>query len=107
LAADGIALRPVIAYEARACPWPETVHATLQAAGRVVAPLFSPRAAAEFAARLGGEVPAGLRILAISAACADRLPDELRARSATCDRPDGASMQRALANALITHARKP
>ncbi len=100
LAAEGVRIRALVAYEARSCPWEADVVPALRAAGRVVAPLFSPRAAAEFASRLGGALPADLRIVAISLACAARLPDDLRALATVADRPDGGAMLRAVAAAL-------
>ncbi len=107
LAREGMTIRAVVAYEARAVPWGAAVMPMLAVAARVVAPLFSPRAAEELAVRLAGAVPAGLQIVAISPACADRLPAELRAHATTADRPDADAMLRAVADALSQAARKP
>ena len=107
LSAEGVSVRAVIAYEAQRCAWDDGVVATLRAARRVVAPLFSPRAAAELSDRLGAVRPPDLRIVAISPACASRLPDDLRALSVVAARPDGDAMLRALAAALEQAESKP
>jgi uroporphyrinogen-III synthase len=107
LAPEGVRVHALIAYEARAVPWDAAVMAALRGARRVVAPLFSPRAAAEFAARIGGASPRDLRIVAISTACAARLPADLRAAAIVAERPDGAAMLRALSAALGDGQGKP
>lgn len=73
---DGLVdLRGVAVYEARTCDWPAGLVGDLT--GRqVIAPLFSPRAAELLAGRI-----AGLRdvtAVAISLACAARLPQDMR-----------------------------
>lgn len=107
LTAEGLNIRAVIAYEARFCPWSKAVIPALAAASCVIAPLFSPRAAEGFAQRLAGLVPKGLRLVAISPACADRLPPALRARCRIAERPDGAAMLRSVADELSHTAAKP
>jgi uroporphyrinogen-III synthase len=102
LSAEGVPIRAVLGYEAQPCAWENGVVAALSAARRVVAPLFSPRAAAEFSDRLGAVRPAELRILAISPACASGLPDDLRALSVVAARPDGDAMLSAVTAALET-----
>ena len=100
LAPEGFDIRGVVVYEARAVAWHAAVLPALEAASQVLAPLFSPRAADEFSARLGGRVPPGLRIVAISANCAGRLPAALRARCSIAGTPDAAAMRRAVAEGL-------
>jgi len=100
LAPEGFDIRAVMVYEARALPWPDGVLPALESAAHVLAPLFSPRAAEEFALRLGGFVPQGLRIVAISANCADRLPAALRARCTLAASPDAAAMRREIKEGL-------
>lgn len=100
LSPEGFDIHGVMVYEARTVAWDAAVLPTLVAAAHVVAPLFSPRAAGEFAARLGGSVPPGLRIIAISANCAGRLPAALRARCTIARMPDAAAMRRAVAEGL-------
>jgi len=100
LVPEGFDIRGTVVYEARAVPWSDEVLPALEAEARVLAPLFSPRAASEFAARLGGRVPPGLRIVAISANCAGCLPCALRARCTIARAPDAAAMRRAVAEGL-------
>lgn len=99
LASDGIQITGVAVYEARALDWPP---GTLERLGNraVVAPLFSPRAAAGLARQLGGVVPAGLQLVAISEACAARLPPALRQRAVIARAPDAAAMHDAVKAAL-------
>lgn len=85
----GLTVRAAPVYEARPVPWPPGLAARL-ARRRVVAPVFSPRGAAELSARLaevGGDLGPGSVVLAISAAAADRLSPALRARSELSDGP--------------------
>lgn len=100
LAPEGFDIRGAVVYEARKVPWDSAVLPVLAQAEHVLAPLFSPRAAEEFAARLGGHVPRGLRIVAISANCAGRLPAALKARCTIAKAPDAAAMRRAVAEGL-------
>jgi uroporphyrinogen-III synthase len=104
---EGVPMRAVIAYEARSRAWEAGVIPALAAARRVVAPLFSPRAAEEFARRLGRTRPKDLRIVAISRACAARLPKDLRARATVAERPDGEAMTQAVTAALAQAQTKP
>lgn len=83
LAGEGLEIRAAAVYEARPLPWPDDLPARLM--GRqVVAPLFSPRAAAGFAERLPRGLP-GLRLICISANAAARLTPALAARAVTLD----------------------
>lgn len=99
LTAEGFDITGVAVYDAAPLDWPAGVLTALRGR-RVVAPLFSPRAAAEFAARLGDAVPPGLRIVAISARCAERLGAGLRDRARIAARPDADAMRAALADEL-------
>ena len=95
----GLEWQEVVVYAAEPLPWPEGIVPSM--AGRaVVAPLFSPRGAAHFVQALGAARPEGLRLVAISAACAARLPADLRARTRLSDRPDGGGMLRAVLSEL-------
>jgi len=107
LAPEGFDIHGVVVYEARTVAWNDAVLPALEQAQLVLAPLFSPRAAAEFAARLGGYVPPGLRIVAISANCAGRLPPALKARCTIAKTPDAAAMRRAVADGLTHPHREP
>lgn len=100
LAPEGFDIRGVEVYEARTVVWNPAVLPALEGAALVLAPLFSPRAASEFTARLGGRVPAGLRIVAISKNCAGRLPAALRERCTIATAPDATAMCRAVAEGL-------
>lgn len=101
LTPEGFDIRSVEVYEARAIAWDSAVMPMLEQAAHVVAPLFSPRAAAKFSARLGLRDRTGLRIVAISANCAARLSPGLRARSVIAKAPDAAAMCRATAEGLL------
>lgn len=95
----GLEWQEVVVYAAEPLPWPEDTVPSM--AGRaVVAPLFSPRGAAHFVQALGAARPEGLRLVAISTACAARLPADLRARTRLSDRPDGGGMLRAVLSEL-------
>ncbi|KPQ05986.1 MAG: uroporphyrinogen-III synthase HemD [Rhodobacteraceae bacterium HLUCCA12] len=100
LAPLGFDIRGVAVYEAREVAWPATVLHTIDATPHIVAPLFSPRAAEAFAARIGTCRAATLTIVAISTKCADRLPDALRARCIIAQSPDADAMSRAIGIAL-------
>jgi uroporphyrinogen-III synthase len=100
LGAEGLEIRAAVAYEARMVPWDAKVLSALCAAGRVVTPLFSPRAAAEFARRLNTTSLPNLHLVAISPACAARLPETRRAAVTITESPDGEAMLRATAAAL-------
>lgn len=94
---EGINLRDIAVYEARAVAWAQGVRDTVMAAPWSIAPLFSPRAADLIVQQLAGEKPAGLRLVAISEACAARLPDAFRAQTRTALTPDSAGMMQAIA----------
>lgn len=95
----GLPISAVAVYEARAIDWPPGTRETL--AGRaVVAPLFSPRAAAGLARQLGSFQAADPVPVAISEACAARLPEPLRARAKIASSPDAAAMLKAVQAAL-------
>ena len=92
LSASGLNVTALPVYEAQGMDWaPETLTALKSAQG-VVAPLFSPRAARRFVRNLGDVRPAGLRIVAISAACAAQLPAKLREIAVVAARPDAPAM---------------
>lgn len=93
-------LRGVAVYEARALPFPPGVAGALAQDRRVVAPLYSPRAARNLLAQPGVLSAGGLIPVAISPACADALPPPLRARARIADAPEGGAMLRATAEAL-------
>jgi uroporphyrinogen-III synthase len=85
LAPLGIPVRSAVVYAAQAVPWPDDLPARL-AGRRVVAPVFSPRAAAELSARLT-DLPEDLTLVAISDAAAARLSPALRARAVVVANP--------------------
>lgn len=99
-ALPGLALRRVTAYAAEARDWPPGLVASLRASGdasRVIAPLFSPRAARLFTAQWGPDTPLP-RLVAISPACAAALPAPGATRIAAT--PDAGGMLRALAQTM-------
>ena len=96
-AVDGLDLRGVTVYEARALDLPPAARAALGAGRRVIAPLFSPRAAAALGRQPGVE---DILPVAISAACSAALPPRLSARALVADAPDGDAMLRRVADAL-------
>ncbi|PVH27730.1 hypothetical protein DDE20_15585 [Pararhodobacter oceanensis] len=103
LGPEGMEPRSVQVYEARATNWPPSVLTQLQArpAGQVcVVPLFSPRAALRFMQELQGAELQDLRMVAISAACADNLPPELRALCQIARTPDAEGMMAAIADVM-------
>ena len=97
-------LKGVALYEARKRPLPEVVVTLLSDAGRIVAPLFSPRAArllaAELAARAGVISLDRILPVTISPACAEALGSPLAARALIARRPDGPAMMQAVGDAL-------
>ena len=76
LAPEGLSIRSAAVYEARLLPWPAGLGAAL-ARRPVIAPVFSPRAAAELGQRWTTPAP-GSAVLAISEAAAARLAAPLR-----------------------------
>jgi uroporphyrinogen-III synthase len=99
LAGQGIELRAAAVYEARIVPWPEDLTARLR--GRqIVAPAFSPRAAAELSERLAG-LARGVTIVAISPAAAARLGPALARGALVAPHPEAmlATVRAALATA--------
>jgi uroporphyrinogen-III synthase len=82
----GLTVRSAVVYAARMVPWPSDLPQSL-AGRRVIAPVFSPRAAAELSARMP-DPPAGLMLIAISRAAADRLSDALRGHAMVIDTPE-------------------
>jgi uroporphyrinogen-III synthase len=92
----GLSVRSAVVYAARTVPWPDGLTARL-ASRRVVAPVFSPRAAAELSARWT-DPPEELTVIAISEAAAARLSPPLRARSVVVANP--ADMDRAVRSHL-------
>ncbi|GAB4262822.1 MAG: uroporphyrinogen-III synthase [Pararhodobacter sp.] len=92
----GLDARGIAVYEARALDWPPEVGMALHGPQRVFAPLFSPRAAAAFADRMEGQQADALRLVAISQACADRLPARLKALCTVAAAPGADEMLRVL-----------
>jgi uroporphyrinogen-III synthase len=86
LAGSGIEIRSAAVYSAELLPWPEGLLPSL-AGRRIVAPVFSPRTAAELAARLGAWTE-GVQVVAISPAAAARLTPALAARARVAAHPD-------------------
>lgn len=76
LAPEGLSIRSAAVYEAQLLPWPAGLGAAL-ARRPVIAPVFSPRAAAELGQRWTMPAP-GSAVLAISEAAAARLAAPLR-----------------------------
>lgn len=104
---EGMEPRSLQVYEARATNWPPEVLTQLQArpAGQLcVAPLFSPRAALRFMQELQGAQLQDLRMVAISAACADNLPPDLRRGCRIARTPDAEGMMAAIADVMSLHA---
>lgn len=100
MAPHGVEVRGVTVYDARPLDWPPAVLDRLLAADRIIAPLFSPRAAAHFVAQLAAARPPGLRPVAISDACAARLPEDLRRIARVARTPDSDGMLRAIMLAM-------
>lgn len=101
----GIDIQGVAVYEARVLDWPDAVRAAVFAAPRIIAPLFSPRAAVQIVQQLRGIRPEGMRLVAISEACAARLPEAFRARTTIAATPDSAGMMQAIASELSQSAK--
>jgi uroporphyrinogen-III synthase len=99
LAPLGLEVRAAAVYAAEPVAWPEGLLQGLKGR-RIVAPAFSPRAAAELAARLT-DPPAGLRVVAISPAAAARLSPALAARAVVAPHPE------AMAEAVRTELATP
>lgn len=99
LSADGLDIRGVPVYEAQAQDWPDGFAADM-AHRRVVAPLFSPRAAAALARQAGISDLGRLVPVAISPACAAQLPPDLRMRCLVSDTPDAVGVLGAVTTAL-------
>lgn len=96
-AVPGVEIRGVAVYEARALPLPAAVAAALRDGRPVVAPVFSPRAAAALGRHEG---LGALRAVAISRACAEALPPEIAAAALIAEAPEGGAMLRRVADAL-------
>lgn len=99
LRAKGLAISGVVAYAAEARDWSPDERAQLSEAlakRRVIAPLFSPRAARELAHRLPSEPSPGLVLVAISANCAAALPQAWQHRVTIAARPDAEAMLAAI-----------
>ncbi|MBN8293535.1 uroporphyrinogen-III synthase [Rhodobacter sp. NTK016B] len=97
-------IRSVAVYESRAKPFPPGLPDRLARAGRIFAPLYSPRAATELARQPGVVSLSGLVPVAISEACADALPRSLRARAIIAEAPNGDAVIAALAEAMSQDA---
>src|SRR5690606_31697740 len=85
-AVPGVDLRAVAVYEARPVAMPP---GALDPGRQIVAPLFSPRAAAAFGRQDGVSGHPHLVPVAISPACAAALPAALGARAIIADAPNG------------------
>ncbi|WP_168192144.1 uroporphyrinogen-III synthase [Pararhodobacter marinus] len=99
-----LTIHGVAVYESRACPIPADLSDRLSRAGRVYAPLYSARAATELARQPGVVSLSGLVPVAISDACADALPQPLRARAIIASGPNGDAVIGALAEAMSQDA---
>lgn len=93
---EGLNIRDVVVYEARGVAWTEGVLDAVHKAAWVIAPLFSPRGAVRFVQQMHDMRPPGLRLVAISEACAARLPRDLRARTEIAPSPDADGMLQAI-----------
>lgn len=96
LAPLGWQIQPLVVYDQIPCPLPAPLAACLAAPGRVIAPLYSPRAAQILAETAGPQALARLEVVAISpavAAAAQALaPRALRLAA----QPDGPAMLAAI-----------
>ncbi|MCC5999541.1 MAG: uroporphyrinogen-III synthase [Pararhodobacter sp.] len=106
LASEGIEVRAVPVYEARALKWPPGLADRL-AGRRTVAPLFSPRAAAALARETAGRPLPQMTPVTISAACTARLPTDLRRRALQATAPDAQAMMSAIITALSQAGSEP
>lgn len=97
LAAEGIAVRSAAVYAADVVAWDKALPAAL-AGRRIVAPLYSPRAAAEVSARLAGAPFGALVLVAISPAAAARITPIDGAEVRVADHPG--AMEAAIRAAL-------
>jgi uroporphyrinogen-III synthase len=96
----GLMAHGITVYEARARDWPPAVMAAFDGNQRVIAPLFSPRAAAGFVRNLNGRHPPGLVPIAISPACAAALPEGLRRSGYVAPTPDAGGMLHVIAEVM-------
>lgn len=102
LSAAGIPTIPVVLYEQRLLPLDAEARAALDGSAPVIAPLFSPRTARQFATQGLGEAP--LFVAALSQAVADAVgPDDLRAL-AVAERPNASDMARTVSELIETAA---
>lgn len=97
LADAGIAVRSAAVYAAEMVPWAPGLAGAL-AGRRIVAPLYSPRAAAAVSARLAGVPFGALVMVAISPAAAARVVPITGAELAVADHPG--AMEAAIRDAL-------
>ena len=104
---DGVDLVGVQVYETNDLPLNDEALTALHSGRRIVAPLFSPRAASGFTAVLGGVIPASVVPVAISANAAARLPDDARTRTVVAQTPDSGGMLRGCVVALSHDAPVP
>lgn len=106
----GLDLRSVAVYAARALDWPEALAKRLAGAERVLAPLFSPRAAERFVrnlSRIQGLNRDSIIPVAISDACAKRLPEGLRRAGLVAEAPHAEAMLAALGQAFADQGSHP
>lgn len=92
----GVPVRSVAVYAARILPWPPGLAGRLRGR-RIVAPAYSPRAAAELSARLQG-LAGQVQVVAISPAALARLDPALAARALVAPHPE--AMTQAIRQAL-------
>ena len=99
----GTPAQEVAIYRQEAQPLDPAILSRLAEASVVVAPVYSPLSATRLAAELGVN-PVRTHLVAISAAVAAEWPSRASGRVTLADRPDGASMQRAILDALRVEA---
>ncbi|WP_334191538.1 uroporphyrinogen-III synthase [Pararhodobacter sp.] len=100
-AVPGVEVAGVALYEARALSLPEGL---LPPDRRIVAPLFSPRAAAALGRQPGILALPDLLPVVISPAARNALPDPLATRALIAAAPDGGAMLRVVTDALSQNA---
>lgn len=99
LRAAGHAAEGAVVYEQRPIPLKETAREKIRGAGRVIAPVFSPRSALRLAAEIG-PLASELRIVAISTAARAALPPTLNPHISVARAPNGQAMIDAIGRVL-------
>ncbi len=90
LTAAGCAVRRQVVYDQQLRDLTPVARRLIAAGGPIIAPLFSPRTARQFAGQC--PAPARLRLIALSPAVADPLSGLRDSTLTLCDRPDADSM---------------